>query len=196
MSYVVLPDEIELPKWNASRLNRLYPQVSFSRAAPKARLDFLDQKIVPLSDTPPTVPSTHYVSSRTIRDDGNTATVVYVTAAKTPEMIAEEEANKPPLPSSTVYANANLTIDQFGNVDGIDVSDGLTMAFSMDVGIYWIFFQAVMPDTSYTAFVATDVGRANVTVREADYLEIAITDAAGAAIDPTQLSITVIRRPA
>jgi hypothetical protein len=111
-----------------------------------------------------------------------------------PEAVREKIEAKPR--ASVVYANANLAIDAVGNVDGIDVSDGLVMAFSVDVGVFWIFFETVMADTSYTAFVATDVGRANVTVREADYLEIAVTDAAGAAIDPTQLSITVIRRPA
>jgi hypothetical protein len=104
-----------------------------------------------------------------------------------------EAAPAPPAPSTpTLCCMAALTITE-GDIGGIDVATGLMMALWIGPGQYWVFFSDPMADYSYVAVAAASAGRANVSLRELEYLEITVVGDDGLPADPAELSVQVYR---
>jgi hypothetical protein len=97
----------------------------------------------------------------------------------------------PLLSAPKLVANALIKV-VVGELEGMATAAGLSFAFAIDVGIYWVFFTEEMPDLNYSCNVNTSEGHANVTDRQLSYFEVTIKDNS-IAIDPAELSIQVFR---
>ena len=120
------------------------------------------------------------------------------------QMIAEWEAEEntippfvpsPPIEAPAVPALcciANLNVSGF-DITGIDTATGMSTAFMLDVGVAWVFFAKPMANLNYSWNVNSSIGRANVTARAAEYIEIAITDNNGNPVENTELSVQIFK---
>lgn len=92
----------------------------------------------------------------------------------------------------TLCCMASLTVTDM-EIGGIEVATGLGMALWVGPGQYWVFFSEAMPDYSYVAVAAASAGRANVSLRELDFMEITVVGDDGLPADPPEFSVQVYR---
>jgi hypothetical protein len=93
----------------------------------------------------------------------------------------------------SVAGMAELTING-DMIEGVESSVNIGAAFPLDVNVFWFFFAQPQPDTKYLAFVQAPGCNVYVTIREADFFEITVTDrATGEPVAPTSLSISIQR---
>ena len=99
--------------------------------------------------------------------------------------------NQTTLPTRPILSClANLNISDF-DVTGIETSTGLSVAFMMDIGVVWVFFSKPMSNMKYSWNVSPTTGRANVTSRSTEHLEIALTDDTGSPVNTAEISIQI-----
>lgn len=112
------------------------------------------------------------------------------------DFVAEEwGAVPPPTPAPTVpriYAVAILTVDA-PEINGIGVNSRFSAAIYVDVGLYYVFFAETQPDMEYLAKGYDDVARVSVIEKTTDYIVVQALDAAGDPVDPSEVSIEIIR---
>jgi hypothetical protein len=117
----------------------------------------------------------------------------------TPGEIAEFEARQvaaqsaaPPTPTPRIVASGGYTVVD-GQIDTLNVVSGITAAFAVDTGTYWLFFTEPQPDLSYVVTPGCSEGRINTTTRTTDFFELCVKDDGGALINPTEFSVNVVR---
>lgn len=106
----------------------------------------------------------------------------------TPEPIPVE----PPPPVARIVASGSYPVVD-GQIDTLNVVSGITAAFAIDTGTYWLFFTEPQPDLSYVVTPGCSEGRINTTNRTTDYFELCVKDDGGALINPTEFSVNVVR---
>lgn len=110
----------------------------------------------------------------------------------------------PPIPTRTpvvdVFAQVRLVVDiETGELTSMGVAVGFGGAMSMDVNVFWIFFDKSQADTNYIEFVQMGNGPNgektdfDVTTRELDFIEITVTDRTGNPITPLGMSLSIQR---
>ena len=112
------------------------------------------------------------------------------------EAIVEPDPNAPApgvVRTPSVVAMAELVVD--GDfIGGIETAVNLSMAFALEPHLFWVFFGESQPDTAYIVFAQSSGFNVDVTVREADFFELTVTDRlTGEPAVPTTLSISVQR---
>ena len=112
------------------------------------------------------------------------------------EAIVEPDPNAPDpgaVRTPSVVAMAELVID--GDfIGGIETAVNLSMAFALEPHLFWVFFGESQPNTAYIVFAQSSGFNVDVTVREADFFELTVTDRlTGEPAVPTTLSISVQR---
>jgi hypothetical protein len=96
----------------------------------------------------------------------------------------------PPVPKLMTVL---LTMDA-GEVASLSAAAGIAFAFTLSPGVYWVFFAEPMPDASYGCTPAARPGKAEVTDRQTDYVEVSVFDVDGVTpIDATELSLQIFR---
>lgn len=111
----------------------------------------------------------------------------------TKEQSTPVDKNVPPPTSVPVLVClANLQVSGV-DVTGIETAVGFSMAFAIDVGVIWAFFEKPMENLSYTWNVSSSTGLVNVTERTLEYFQISITDNTGAPLDVTELAIQIFK---
>lgn len=132
----------------------------------------------------------HVIPGDPIYDD------VAAAAAEMGDELGQEDAPEPPpptLPTASVVALAELNTED-GVVSGFDSACGIGFGFMLDIGVFWLFFTEPQPDNKYLPFVQSPGVYADVTAREADYLEVTVKDrSTNEPIIPMSLTITVQR---
>jgi hypothetical protein len=119
------------------------------------------------------------------------------------QMIAEWEAQGntiPPYlpheeyksPTPSLCCVATLDFQDF-EIDGVQNGAGMSMAFMIDTGKMWVFFEEPMPNSKYPWNVSSSVGKANVTDRTEEYIEITVTGEAGAPITTASVSLQIFK---
>lgn len=103
---------------------------------------------------------------------------------------AAQAAPPPPVPS--IVASGGYTVVN-GEIDTLNVVAGITAAFAIDTGTYWLFFTEPQPDLSYVVIPGCSEGRINTTSRTTDFFELCVKDDGGALINPTEFSVNVVR---
>lgn len=99
---------------------------------------------------------------------------------------------EPAIPRPEIYAVANLGITP-GEITGIETAAKFSAAMYLDVGLYLLFFTETQPDTSYLAKAYDDATRVRVTEKGTDYITVTATDGNDDPIDPTEISVEIIR---
>ena len=103
---------------------------------------------------------------------------------------------EPSAASPQFYAAARMEVID-GEVGTITANWNWKIAagVKIDVGEYWVFFAETMPDTDYMA-KAWD-GAKNCTIYKEeqyeDYFVVRVTDGAGDPVDPSVISVEIIR---
>lgn len=94
----------------------------------------------------------------------------------------------------SLYAVAMLGVSDC-QISGIELASRFSAALWMDVGLYYIFFAETQPDTAYIAKAYRDGDEVlRVVEKAADYIVVtAIAGPGGAAVDPPDLTIEIIR---
>lgn len=91
-----------------------------------------------------------------------------------------------------IWGIGNFIIDSF-EIGGIELSVGFSAALYLDTGLYYLFFTETLPDLSYLA-KAYDAGAlVRVSEKGQDYIAITATDTNGDPIDPSEISVEIIR---
>lgn len=100
----------------------------------------------------------------------------------------------PPAPSNPqIIAIAALQVNVGeGLITGIETAVGLSLAFAIDTGVYWVFFTEPQPDMNYIWNVGSSSGTLNVASRDLTMMELRAYEG-GAPADPTEISIQVFR---
>lgn len=81
-----------------------------------------------------------------------------------------------------------------GEVTGIESASGIGFAFMIMDGVFWVYFNSPQPDAKYLAFAQSPGFNVDITAREADYLEVTVSDrATNQPAIPASLAITVQR---
>lgn len=98
-----------------------------------------------------------------------------------------------PAPTGTprLIATGVFTISD-GMMSGMETAVGISAAFPMGPGSYWIFFTETQPDLAYSYNVSASSGQINVTTRDTSFIEVTATDG-GVPTDPVEISIQVAR---
>lgn len=92
-----------------------------------------------------------------------------------------------------LFAMAELTVVD-GEIYGLEQATGIGFAMMLEPGIFWVFFTEAQPDPAYIAFVQCPGHCVDVTAREIDHIELAVTDRATAEpVIPASIAITVQR---
>ena len=91
-----------------------------------------------------------------------------------------------------LFAVALLQVSP-GGISGIDVVSKFSAALYVDVGLYYLFFAAAQPDTSFLAKAYAVGADVRVAERSSDYIAITATNADGNPVDPPELSVEIIR---
>lgn len=110
------------------------------------------------------------------------------------EFTAPEMADQPPPPAPSTpvcVATATLSVSE-GVLEGVETAVGLSMAFAIDVGVYWVFFSQEQPDMNYNWNAGASSGTINVSSRDLTMMELRAYDG-GAPADPSEISIQVFR---
>ena len=79
-----------------------------------------------------------------------------------------------------------------GMMSGMETAVGISAAFAMGPGSYWIFFTETQPNLAYSYNVSASSGQINVTTRDTSFIEVTATDG-GVPTDPVEISIQVAR---
>lgn len=108
------------------------------------------------------------------------------------EAMQTAEPEPPPLPIPSIVASGGYTVVD-GQIDTLNVVAGITAAFAVDTGTYWLFFTEPQPDLSYVVTPGCSEGRINTTNRTTDFFELCVKDDGGALINPTEFSVNVVR---
>lgn len=90
----------------------------------------------------------------------------------------------------TLHAVAQLSITP-GDITGLPVNSRFTAALYMDVGLYYVFFDA--PGVPFIPKAYDDVARVRVTDKGDDYIVITVTDENGDPTDPAEIAVEIIR---
>lgn len=106
---------------------------------------------------------------------------------------AEVPTIDPNAPTTGVIAAAELGTAG-GEVTGIESACGIGFAMMIAEGVFWLFFSTPQPDSKYLPFAQSPGFNVDVTGREADYMEVTVTDrATNQPAIPASLAITVQR---
>lgn len=95
-------------------------------------------------------------------------------------------------PTPVLCCVATLDFDDF-DVSGVANGAGMSFAFMLDTGKMWIFFEEPMANTAYPWNVSSSIGKANVTDRQAEYIEITVTDDTGASVAAASISVQIFK---
>lgn len=95
-------------------------------------------------------------------------------------------------PIAQVCCVATLDFDDF-EIDGVQNGAGMSVAFILEPGKMWVFFEGAMPNSNYPWNVSSSSGKANVTDRQPEYLEITVTDDAGAPVAMGSVSLQIFK---
>lgn len=79
------------------------------------------------------------------------------------------------------------------DISGIQNGAGMSTAFMIDVGKMWLFFETPMPDNTYPWNVSSSVGKINVSDRQAEYIEITVTDDQGNPVPAAAVSVQIFK---
>tara|TARA_Y100000780_G_scaffold230633_1_gene253270 strand:- start:131 stop:595 length:465 start_codon:yes stop_codon:yes gene_type:complete len=79
-----------------------------------------------------------------------------------------------------------------GVMTGMETAVGISAAFPVGPGMYWIFFTDIQPNLYYSYNVSASSGQINVKSRDTMYVEISATDD-GVPTDPVEISVQVAR---
>ncbi|MFH1806818.1 MAG: hypothetical protein ABID63_18210 [Pseudomonadota bacterium] len=83
-----------------------------------------------------------------------------------------------------------------GEIGAVTVTSGALFVWRIDVGEYWVFFAKAEPDTHYVVF-CSDGGAVRVfappDLKDTGYCVVKVTDNAGVATDPAQLTVEIKR---
>lgn len=114
--------------------------------------------------------------------------------AYTPPPDPEPEPEPEPLPPRPSMIAVTELIVADGEVTQVGLSAGVGFAIMIGDGVFWVFFSETQPNASYLPFAQSPGYNADVTAREADYLEVTVTDrATNQPAIPASLAITVQR---
>lgn len=102
-----------------------------------------------------------------------------------------EEPDRPPVPQIVAVATLQVNVAE-GVINGIETAVGLSLAFAIDTGVYWVFFTEPQPDMSYIWNVGSSSGTLNVASRDLTMMELRAYEG-GAPADPSEISIQVFR---
>lgn len=80
-----------------------------------------------------------------------------------------------------------------GSITGIELAVGFSAALYLDTGLYYLFFNETMPDTTYLAKAYGASALVRVSEKGADYIAITATDTNGGPVDPSEISVEIIR---
>jgi hypothetical protein len=99
---------------------------------------------------------------------------------------------EPLLPTPIVFGLAFLTIDDQGNVAGVDNAAGIGGAFLNDTGDLWVFLTD--SQSSYVVFPQDGTGNLiSVSEQQSDYFRLAITNSSNTPVNPTKVSIQLLK---
>lgn len=96
-----------------------------------------------------------------------------------------------PEPTPRLVATGVFKIND-GVMTGMETAVGISAAFPIAPGLYWIFFTDIQPNLSYSYTINASSGQINVTSRDIMYIEITATDN-GVPTDPVEISVQVAR---
>lgn len=99
-------------------------------------------------------------------------------------------AYQPPVPQLSCVAT--LDYSDF-DISGVENGAGMSVALVIDTGKFWLFFETPMENIAYPWNVSSSIGKANVTDRQLDYIEITVTDDAGASVAAASVSVQIFR---
>jgi hypothetical protein len=107
-------------------------------------------------------------------------------------MTVYENVPPAPLPPVPVVRSPLTALFLLEDGEIIDVRNpcGLGIGFAIDAGVYWLFFAEAMPNADYSYNVSSMHGTAKVTDRQAEYVQVTITDAVSAT---NEISIQIYR---
>lgn len=109
-----------------------------------------------------------------------------------------DDALFPPVPAiASPSRTAQLTATGVffianGLLLGMETAVGISAAFALEPGVYWIFFTDAQPDLAYSYNVTSSSGTINVSMRGEDMLEIRAFEG-GVPTDPLEMSIQIAR---
>lgn len=103
----------------------------------------------------------------------------------------EPEEDRPLTPQIITVAALQVNVVD-GVIGGIETAVGMSLAFAIDVGVYWVFFTDPQPDMSYIWNVGSSSGTVNVASRDLTMMELRAYEG-GAPADPSEISIQVFR---
>lgn len=96
----------------------------------------------------------------------------------------------PPVPF--IWGIGNFTISDYA-IGGIELSVGFSAALYLDTGLYYLFFTETLPNTTYLAKAYDASALVRVSEKGQDYIAITATDTGGNAVDPSEISVEIIR---
>lgn len=103
----------------------------------------------------------------------------------------------PPETPSAAPAPYLWGVGQFGispgEITGIETSVKFLAGLYLDVGLYYLYFSETLPDTSYLAKAYDAATVVRVSEKGTDYIAVSATDAGGAPVDPSEISVEIIR---
>ena len=80
-----------------------------------------------------------------------------------------------------------------GEITGIETSVKFLAGLYLDVGLYYLYFSETLPDTSYLAKAYDAATVVRVSEKGTDYIAVSATDAGGTPVDPSEISVEIIR---
>jgi hypothetical protein len=95
-------------------------------------------------------------------------------------------------PPSIVAAAFNVQIAD-GDVAAVGGSYNIVGVMYLDVGTYMVLLIEPQPDTNYYAVITGDAASMSVSESATDYFMIETKDSAGNPVDPSSLSIQILR---
>lgn len=98
----------------------------------------------------------------------------------------------PVTPTPFIWAVGQFEITP-GEITGIDTAVNFSAALYLDVGLYYLFFNQTLPNTSFLAKAYDAATVVRVSEKGSDYIAVTATDSAGVPTDPSEISVEIIR---
>lgn len=119
MKWYLHPQGVEFSDWRPRAIGKHLPNVSIPTNEPASVLMIGENKLLPLTDTPPTLDADHMVDKRTIKALTNTAKAVYTTVEKSAEI--KEAERKASVPNTIHVKQARLQLLTMGILAQVQV---------------------------------------------------------------------------